>query len=86
MQIEIQFFGPLREKAPDGRLSLTVPDDCRVRDVRTALAAHVTPLWPESFIGLLTVSAFADEHAILRDDESITDGARLAVLPPVNGG
>lgn len=86
MQIEIQLFGPLREQAQDGRLCLTVPDNCRVRDVRIALAAHVTPLWQESFIGLLTVSAFADEQAILRDDDSIADGARLAVLPPVNGG
>ena len=86
MQIEIQFFGPLREQAPDGRLCLTVPDDCSIRDVRAALSAHVIPLWPETFIGLLTVSAFADEQAILRDDDSITDGARLAVLPPVNGG
>lgn len=86
MQIELRLFGPLRDREIEGRLCLPADKVSTIRDVRRLLASHAEQHWGGSFVGLLAVSAIADEQTILRDDEPVPHGICLAVLPPVNGG
>lgn len=86
MQIELRLFGPLRDREIEGRLCLPADDVSTIRDVRRLLASHAEQHWGGSFVGLLAVSAIADEQTILRDEEPVPRGICLAVLPPVNGG
>ncbi len=86
MQIELRLFGPLRDREIEGRLCLPADKVSTIRDVRRLLASHAEQHWGGSFVGLLAVSAIADEQTILRDEEPVPRGICLAVLPPVNGG
>ncbi|MBN8426100.1 MAG: MoaD/ThiS family protein [Xanthomonadales bacterium] len=86
MRIELRLFGPLRDREFEGRLSLPADNVSTIRDVRRLLASHAEQHWGGSFVGLLAVSAIADDQTILRDDEPVPRRTCLAVLPPVNGG
>ena len=86
MRIDVRLFGPLRDREVDGRLSLPAENVSTIHDLRRLLAAHAEQHWGGSFVGLLAVSAIADDQTILRDDEPLPRGSCLAVLPPVNGG
>lgn len=86
MKIELDVFGAFRDFVPQGRLELEVANDATIGAVREALAAHASRHWPAFRAGLLASSAFASEHAVLRDADTVPDSGRLAVLPPVSGG
>ena len=85
-QVEVQLFGAFREFEPQARVQLALADDARVGDVRNALAAHATEHWPPSSPKLLAHSAFASEHAVLRESDPVPADGKMAVLPPVSGG
>ena len=86
MQVSVQLFGAFRQFQSEAQLQLDVPGDATVRDVRQAIANHAAAHWPGFPVGLLQVSALASEEAILDGAATVSDGARLAVLPPVSGG
>lgn len=86
MQVFVQLFGAFRQYQSEAQLQLDVSSDATVRDVRQAIANYAVEHWPGFPVGLLQASALASEEAILDATASVSDGARLAVLPPVSGG
>lgn len=86
MRVELALFGAFRQFDPGASVVLEVPDDARVAELRSALAAHAAKHWPGFHPGLLERSAFASEREVLRESEPIPAERRMAVLPPVSGG
>lgn len=86
MKLHVQLFGPYRDFQPDAAMELHVVDGANVADARAALAAHAATHWPACTPGLLRSTAFASDHAVLRDGDALPADGRIAVIPPVNGG
>lgn len=86
MIVTVQLFGAFRQWQADAPLTLAIPDDGRIADVRAALHAHAQAQWPGFRGGLLQMSAFASDTQVLRDADPVPGDGHLAVLPPVNGG
>lgn len=86
MKIELSLFGAFREYDLNPSISLEIPDNAVVADVRRALSAHGLAHWPAFKDALLARSAFASETSVLRDGEPVPADGRMAVLPPVSGG
>ena len=66
--------------------SVELPDGANVAEAREALAAHAAAHWPACTPGLLRSTAFASEHALVRDGDPLPADGRIALIPPVNGG
>ena len=86
MKLQVRLFGPFRDFQPQPVLELDLADGANVAAARAALAAHAAAHWPECPPGLLRSTAFASEHALLRDGDALPEDGRIAVIPPVNGG
>ncbi|MBK1733791.1 hypothetical protein CKO15_00530 [Halorhodospira abdelmalekii] len=80
IQIEVEFFGALREYGD--RIALTVAPRADVRQVKRALAEALPP----HAHPLLERSALAEEETILTSEWVLSRPTRLLALPPVNGG
>lgn len=83
--VKIGLFGAFRDCQPEVFLTLQVPMDSRVADVRQALAEYGQRHWPRFSESLLKRSVFASETTVLRDGDTLPDGT-LVILPPVAGG
>jgi molybdopterin synthase sulfur carrier subunit len=86
MKLHVQLFGPFRDFQPQPLLELEVADHATVAAARAELAAHAAAHWPACAPGLLRSTAFASEHALLRDGDPLPADGRIALIPPVNGG
>lgn len=78
MEVTIRLFAMLRERAGAGELQLELPDDARVRD---ALAAPQVAAIAD---GLPLVMAVNRRYAA--EEEPLSPGDELALVPPVSGG
>jgi len=81
MRITIVAFATAADALGAPELELEVPAGTRIEDLRRLLEAEhpgLTPLWPRL--------AVAIDGDIARSEEKITDGAEIALLPPVSGG
>jgi len=76
MEVTVRLFAMLRERAGASELRLELPDGARVRDALEALGA-VTD-------GLPLVMAVNREYA--PEDQELSPGDELALIPPVSGG
>lgn len=79
-QISVQLFGGFRPLG--SQMDLQLAPGATIADVRAAFAAQL----PADLHGLLKVSRFADERAVLAEDAQIKQDVTLAILPPVSGG
>ena len=86
MKLQVQLFGPFRDFQPQAFVEVDVADGATVAAAREALAAHAATHWPACKPGLLRSTAFASEHALLRDGDALPADGNIAVIPPVNGG
>jgi len=86
MKVEVSLFGAFRDYEPGALVVLEIPANSRVAELRNALAAYGRAHWIGFKEGLLQRSAFASETCVLRDHESLPEGERIVVLPPVGGG
>jgi MoaE-MoaD fusion protein len=81
MKVQVLFFAQAREKAGVSHRELTLADGSHVEDAVTALTREhpaLEPLWP----GL----AIAVGGRLVRRHAPLSDGAEMALLPPVSGG
>lgn len=85
MKITLQCFGAFR---PFGEnITLSLPEKAVVSDIRAALLLRIKEK-DNSFnkVGLIDSSRFATETDILPENTSLSDGMRIAIIPPVSGG
>jgi MoaE-MoaD fusion protein len=81
MRVNVLFFAQVRELAGRAGAELSLPEGSRLEDALAALAREhpaLAPLWPHL--------AVAVGGRLARPDTPLTDGAELALLPPVSGG
>ncbi|WP_052665291.1 molybdenum cofactor biosynthesis protein [Nitriliruptor alkaliphilus] len=82
MELEVRLFGGLWERAGgQRRLTVTVPDDATVADLRAQLAADHPRLAP-----LLARVNVAVDLEVASDSQLLEGATEVAVLPPVAGG
>jgi|SRR5579864_6364253 len=81
MRVRLLAFASASDALGAGELELELPEPARVADLRTWLDARypaLTPLWPRL--------AVAVNGSIARADDALSEGAEVALLPPVSGG
>jgi molybdopterin converting factor subunit 1 len=81
MRIQVRLFAALAEAAGRRSLSLDLPRDSRVWQVRDALALEHPRLEP-----LCARVAFAVNAEYVDADQVLHEGDEVAVIPPVSGG
>jgi molybdopterin converting factor subunit 1 len=81
MMIEVHLFARARDLAGTDRLSVELPENAVVGDLRRRLAE----LYPN--LGrLLERSALAVDNELAGDAVPLSPSAEVALLPPVSGG
>ena len=76
MKVSVRLFAGLRERAGTGRRELELAEGAQVRDVWDALALGDEPA------GLL----YAVDRTYAEPETELTEGAEVALIPPVSGG
>ncbi len=92
-KIEVQLFGAFRDFDDSGILSIEVPSKSSVLEIKNTIMKELQKIAKPGvdLEALLKFSVIANEENLLQDQdfvdlESLADGKRLAVLPPVCGG
>ena len=80
--INIRLFGAFRQGNPASSLTVEIPEQGRVADLRQAMAAVLDS---DNARSLLQASAFATDSAVLDDQDPVPD-REISILPPVCGG
>lgn len=81
MIINVLLFATLKDLIGQSRLTLTLPDDSTVADVRQSLAlAH-----PQAEAAIQAAIAAVNQEFAM-DGDAIKDGDEVAFFPPVSGG
>jgi molybdopterin synthase catalytic subunit/molybdopterin converting factor small subunit len=81
MKIRLLAFASAGDVLGTGEMELELPEGSRVADLRSWLAAEfprLAPLWPRL--------AVAVDGKLAGGEQALTDGAEVALLPPVSGG
>lgn len=81
MKVTVLFFAQARERAGRASAELSLPEGSRLTDALAVLAREhpaLETLWPHL--------AVAVSGRLARPETLLTDGAELALLPPVSGG
>jgi len=81
MRVRLLAFASASDALGTGELELELPGPARVADLRAWLDARypaLAPLWPRL--------AVAVNGSIAGSDEPLSEGAEVALLPPVSGG
>jgi molybdopterin synthase catalytic subunit len=81
MDITLLFFATLRDKAGSSRMTMVLPAETRVREVRRLLARQ-NPAMEAS----LATALVAIDRQFADDDDIVPAGAEVAFFPPVSGG
>lgn len=81
MKLNVQLFAAAREAAGDSPISVELPEQATVADLRASLVEGVPNL--ESLAKVLLV-AVNNEYAA--DTQSLCDSDSVACFPPVSGG
>lgn len=82
--LSIRLFGAFRQFSDDSTVTVVIPDNACIADVRQALQDHYAG--NDNALALLKASAFATDQAVLDDAERLPQGEPLSILPPVCGG
>lgn len=81
MLLGVRLFGGLTERAGASRVDVELPDGATVADLRRAVADQ----HPRLADSLPSVKVAVDLE-VANDDDGITPGSEVALLPPVAGG
>lgn len=81
MQVKILLFATLKDRAGTGHLLLDLPDGSDVTALKAALAERHPPL-----AELLPSALTSVNQEFALPDETVPDGAEVALFPPVSGG
>lgn len=81
IEVEVLFFARAREFAGTAATRISLPEGSCVQ----AASDRLGETFPE-LRGLLGTCRFAVNEAFARAEDTIEDGCRIAVIPPVSGG
>jgi molybdopterin converting factor subunit 1 len=81
MIVRVRFFARAKDLAGTDVLSMELAPNAVVADLRRRLAAQLPAL-----AALLPRSAVAVNEEFAPDEQLLTEGADVALLPPVSGG
>jgi molybdopterin converting factor subunit 1 len=81
MRVRVRLFARVRDLAGADTMTVDVPDDATVGDLRARLVAELPAL-----AGLLPRCAVAVDQEFAGDEARLREGAEVALLPPVSGG
>ena len=85
-QLKVKLFGAFRSWVPDGEVSLSVSAASSMVSVKVAIENELKRLTGRDPALLLSKSAIASETEILQEQDQVSAGMVLAVLPPICGG
>jgi molybdopterin synthase catalytic subunit/molybdopterin converting factor small subunit len=80
-RITVLFFATFRERSGVDRAFIDLPENGRIRDLKSRLLLDYPKL-----AGMLESALFSINHEFAFDDDVIPPEAELAVFPPVSGG
>jgi molybdopterin converting factor subunit 1 len=81
MNVRVLFFATMREKAGIKETRLDLPDGMNVADFKAVLVDHFPGL-----VAGMPSALVAVNHEFAFDELLISDGAEIALFPPVSGG
>ena len=81
MICHVKLFARARDLAGASEVSVVLPDEATIKELRAALARDYPAL-----AGLLERSALAVQDEFAGDNLVVPPGAEVALLPPVSGG
>ncbi len=81
MQIDLKLFAIARQRAGSDSVSIVLPENARVSDLRLAIGEQVPALAGLASSVMISVDA---EYA--RDETVIHPNSEVAAIPPVSGG
>ena len=81
MRVEVRLFGGLSDRVGANRLTVELPDDARVSDLRAAIATA-----QPSIAAMLPRVNVAVDLEVAGDDRPLAEAREVALLPPVAGG
>ncbi len=77
----VLLFATLRDLAGQAEITLDLPEEARIADVRQALAQAHPALTP-----YLETAIFAVNHAFTTEETTLHPNDEIAAFPPVSGG
>jgi molybdopterin converting factor subunit 1 len=80
-EVTVRLFARFRELADADTVTVAVPSDSPVAELRRRLALH----WPAA-AELLAASAVAVNGEYAPDDQLVRPADEVALIPPVSGG
>ncbi len=86
INIEIEYFGAFSKFKDEVPLTLELPLNSTIQDLKTAIFNALSEFDDGKLEGLIAASAIADDNRIYNKDETISKSGKFAILPPVNGG
>jgi molybdopterin synthase catalytic subunit len=81
MRVNVKLFGAVREQSGAKELSLDLPEGARIADLRGRLEAEIEIV--AKFGERLRISRNLE---LVTEEEQLSDGDEIALLPPVSGG
>lgn len=81
IQVRLLFFATLKERAGVSEVTFDLPEGCQVSRLKQVLGERYPALQEALPSALVSVNR---EFAF--DQDSIPDGAEIAIFPPVSGG
>ncbi len=80
-EITVLFFASLKDQAGRSQMTMSLPENARVADLKAALADLIPGLQRGLPTSLVSVN-----HEFAFDEDAIPPGAEVALFPPVSGG
>ncbi len=81
MKIQILLFAQARQIVGSDSIEVTIPDTATVADLKSSLSDSVPEL-----TALLSRSNIALDQQYAIDEDVVSDGVEVALIPPVSGG
>ena len=81
MKVEVKFFALAQQQAGRESLEMELAESATVADLRRQIASSIPEL-----ADLLDHTMIAVNHKYVANEEILSDGAEVAIIPPVSGG
>ncbi|MCI0709067.1 MAG: molybdopterin converting factor subunit 1 [Chloroflexi bacterium] len=81
MKLTVQLFATLKDFAGSDQVSIELPDNATIADVRDAVSSH-----NERLAQALPSAIAAVNHEYVHNDHPVTASDEIAFFPPVSGG